>query len=70
MKNECDDDLVSRPDRLVDTRYHHLWKLDVLHILLQHLIEISATNIFLSFDIFNLRTSLLSGSMATQSQIN
>jgi hypothetical protein len=68
MKNERDD-LVSRTDWLVDTSYCHRWKPDVLHILLQHLIEISATNVFLSFDIFNLRTSLLLGSMATQSQI-
>jgi len=40
MKNVCDD-LVSRTDRLVDNRYHNLWKLDGFHILLQHLIKIS-----------------------------
>jgi hypothetical protein len=32
--------------------------------------NLSATNIFLSFDIFNPRTSLLSGSIVTQSQIS
>ena len=71
MKNGCDD-LVSRIDRLVD-RYQVPPSVEIgcsPYSFITFDRNRSATDIFLSFDIFNLRTSLLSGSMATQNQIN
>ncbi len=54
-----------------DIMFHHLWKPDVLHVLLQHpkINRSIATNIFCSFNTLILRISLLSSSIVATHHI-